>query len=68
METNREALWAIARIHRDRAWDMQRSIVPGDADWEPENEEPRADVELFWYLQGKAEAYASIMSELESSR
>lgn len=67
METNQEALWAIARIHRDRAWATQEELgticddlggIVG----------PVSDVERYWYLQGKAEAYASIMSEIESSR
>ncbi len=29
---------------------------------------PRTDGEVWWYLQGKAEAYASIMSDMESNR
>jgi hypothetical protein len=67
METTREAFWAIARIHRDRAWATQEELgticdLLGDTDG------PISDVERYWYLQGKAEAYASIMSEMESAR
>ncbi len=73
MESTREAFWAIARIHRDRAWDAQRAIAYSDPDWSPEmagdhDDVPLTDGEMWWYLQGKAEAYASIMSEIESAR
>lgn len=60
-ETDREALWQIARIHRDRAWDAL-------TEWEPDHDEPRGDVERYWYHHGKATAFAAIMSECESMR
>ena len=66
---NVRTLYDIVRLHRDRAWDRQVSIVPGDPDWEPEGADdgPIGDVARFWYETGKAEAFAAIMSEIENS-
>jgi hypothetical protein len=36
-------------------------------DWKPAENAPDGDVALYWYLQGKAEAYAAIVSEYAAS-
>lgn len=64
-----QSLYDIARLHRDRAWsDRQRRF----GDWQPDDADddhaPHGDPARWWYLQGKAEAYAAIMSEIEQSR
>jgi hypothetical protein len=59
-------LYEIVRTYRDRAWNTQLEPLFG---WNPTSDEgPESESEQWWYLQGKAEAYASIMSELELSR
>jgi hypothetical protein len=67
METTRETFWAIARIHRDRAWDTQIELGT-ICDLLADAEAPLSDVERWWYLQGQVEAFAAIMTEMESSR
>jgi hypothetical protein len=61
--SSEDTLWHIARLHRDRTWETMRHKFDT---WEPTNDVPEGDVEQFWYLQGKVEAYAAIMSECES--
>lgn len=60
-------IYEIARLHRDRACDEKARRF---GEWEPEDQPesgpPPGDVAAWWYLQGKAEAYAAIMSEMES--
>jgi hypothetical protein len=64
------ALYDITRTHRDRARTAQTHIVPGHHDWQPADADngPTSDPNRWWYLQGKAEAFAAIMSEIEHSR
>lgn len=64
------ALYKIVVNHRNRAWDRQVSVVPGHPDWEPENadEGPVGDVARFWYETGQAQAYANVMTEIETMR
>lgn len=62
-------LYEIARMLRDRAWtESQRRF----GEWEPEDipdsGPPAGDVAAWWYLHGRAEAFAAIMSEIESAR
>ncbi len=59
-------LYESSRPYREHAWKAQHHV--GGLGWEPEADVPQGDDENWWYLQGKAEAYASIMSEIESSR
>jgi hypothetical protein len=62
-------LYDIARMCRDRAWDDQAHINPSFPGWEPRDlEAPTGDVERWWFHQGKAEAFAAVMSEIESSQ
>jgi hypothetical protein len=62
-----DVLYEIVRMHRDRMWDEQNRRF---GEWEPADAQkdaaPHGDPHRWWYLQGKAEAYAAIMSELES--
>ena len=61
-------LYEITQMHRDRMWDEQERRF---GDWEPtgcqDDAAPHGDVARWWYLQGKAEAFAAIMSEIENS-
>lgn len=66
---NTDRLYEIARLHRDRAWaDKHRRF----GEWQPDDADadhaPLADPARWWYLQGRAEAFAAIMSEIESGR
>jgi hypothetical protein len=62
METDRETIWNVARIHRDRAWDELEGLA------EPAHDDPKGDSERYWFHHGRAVAYAAIMSECESMR
>ena len=68
-DTTNQILYEITKLHRDRIWGEQTRRF---GDWEPagcqDDAAPHGDAERWWYLQGKAEAYAAIMSELESLR
>lgn len=61
-------LYDTARELRDRVWAEQ---VRRFGEWEPadvnEDYAPLGDSQRWWYLQGKCEAYAAIMSELEQA-
>jgi hypothetical protein len=59
-----ERMYEIAAEMRSRAWSRQSDMLNG---WEPDGTIPQGDPEWYWYLQGKAEAYAAVMSELETS-
>ncbi len=60
-------LYEIVRTYRDRAWSSQ--IDYPFFGWNPTSDEgPESESEQWWYLQGKAEAYALVMSEIESNR
>jgi hypothetical protein len=59
-----ERIYEIAAEMRNRAWDMQTVEF---RDWEPAEDAAPRGAPLYWYLQGKAEAYAAIMSEIEYS-
>lgn len=65
---NLPSLYEIARLHRDRVWNLQHDINPRHPGWKPDDHSPQSDAEWFWYLQGKAEAFATIMREIEGSR
>jgi len=62
METEREIIWNVARILRDRAWEAQHD---GPGGLFEDDEHPVTDGERHWYEQGKAEAFAAIMTECE---
>lgn len=56
-------LYEITRTYRDHAWNAQGYIAGTGYD-----DDPQSDAERWWYLQGKAEAFAAVMSELERAR
>ncbi len=57
-------LYEIARRYRDIAWQQQNEL-PEDAIDHAAADDPRSDSEHWWYQQGRAEAFALVMSELE---